>query len=93
VVLGVSQTVLENEYYMVDLVRTLEAKRKHDAAGRLNDVLMILATNNRGMDDAEYKKFIGGLNKELGIKAENKFNRDKFEQLRAMTEMGGNRAR
>jgi hypothetical protein len=42
------------------------------------------------MDDAEYKKFISGLNKEVGIKAENKFDRDKFEQLRAMTEMGGN---
>jgi hypothetical protein len=93
VVLGVSQTVLESEYYMVDLTRLLEAKRKHDAFGRLNDVFTTLATNNRGMEDAEYKKFISGLNKEVGIKAENKFDRDKFEQLRAMTEMGGNRAR
>jgi hypothetical protein len=78
---------------MVDLVKILETKRKHDALNRLNNVFTILATNNRGMDDAEYKKFISGLNKELGIKSENKFNRDKFEQLRAMTEMGGNKAR
>jgi hypothetical protein len=70
---------------MVDLANLLEAKRKLSASGRLNEVLLALATNNRGMDDAEYKKFIGGLNKELGIKPENKFNRDKFEQLRAMT--------
>jgi hypothetical protein len=84
-VLGVSQTVLECEFYMVDLANLLEAKRKLSASGRLNEVLLALATNNRGMDDAEYKKFIGGLNKELGIKPENKFNRDKFEQLRAMT--------
>jgi hypothetical protein len=83
--LGVSQTVLESEYYMVDLVKILKAKRKHDAFGRLNDVFMTIATNNRGMDDAEYKKFMSGLNKELGIKPETKFNRDKFEQLRAMT--------
>lgn len=85
VVLGVSQTVLENEFYMVDLSKLLEAKRKQSASYRLNDVLLTIATNNRGMDDAEYKKFISGLNKELGIKPENKFNRDKFEQLRAMT--------
>jgi hypothetical protein len=78
---------------MVDLSKLLEVKRKQNASRRLNDLLMTVATNNRAMDDAEYKKFIGGLNKELGIKAENKFNRDKFEQLRAMTEMGGNRAR
>jgi hypothetical protein len=85
VVLGVSQTVLETEFYMVDLAKLLEAKRKHSAASRLNDVFIAIATNNRGMDDAEYKKFISGLNKELGIKPETKFNRDKFEQLRAMT--------
>jgi hypothetical protein len=93
VVLGVSQTVLENEFYMVDLANLLEAKRKHSAYARLNEVFMTLATNNRGMEDAEYKKFISGLNKEVGVKAETKFNRDKFEQLRAMTEMGGNKAR
>lgn len=85
VVLGVSQTVLENEFYMVDLSKLLDAKRKQSASYRLNDVLLTIATNNRGMDDAEYKKFISGLNKELGIKPENKFNREKFEQLRAMT--------
>jgi hypothetical protein len=85
VVLGVSQTVLESEFYMVDLAKLLEAKRKHNAAGRLSDVITTIATNNRGMDDAEYKQFISGLNKELGIKPETKFNRDKFEQLRAMT--------
>jgi hypothetical protein len=78
---------------MVDLSKLLEAKRKQSAFSRLNDVFTNIATNNRAMDDAEYKKFISGLNKEVGIKAENKFDRDKFEQLRAMTEMGGNRAR
>ena len=70
---------------MVDISKLLEAKRKQSAYARLNEVFMTLATNNRGMDDAEYKKFISGLNKEIGIKPENKFNREKFEQLRAMT--------
>jgi hypothetical protein len=54
---------------------------------------MILATNNRGMEDADYKSYINGINKSLGVKADQKFDREKFEELRALTGMGGNRAR
>jgi hypothetical protein len=70
---------------MVDLPALLKAKRKHDAANLLNEMLTALATNNRAMEDAEQKKYIAGLNKEMGIKQSNKFDRAKFEELRAMT--------
>jgi len=78
---------------MVDLPALLKAKRKQDALDRMNDVLTLLATGNKSMDEAEYKKFIAGLNKELGVKQPNKFDRSKFEELRAMTGLGGNKAR
>jgi hypothetical protein len=70
---------------MVDLPALLKAKRKHDALNRLNDATMRIATGNRAMDEAEYKKYINGLNKEIGVKQSNKFDRAKFEELRAMT--------
>jgi hypothetical protein len=85
ITLGVSQTDLETGYYMVDLPTLLRAKRKQDALNRLNDLMTLVATGGRSMEDAEYKKFIAGLNKDIGIKQSNKFDRSKFEELRAMT--------
>jgi hypothetical protein len=82
IILGVSQTDLENGYYMVDLPSLLSTKRKHDAANRLGEIVMRVATNNRGMEETEYKTFIRGLNKEAGVKQSDKFDREKFEQLR-----------
>jgi hypothetical protein len=70
---------------MVDLPALLKAKRKHNAFNRLNDVFMLTVTNNRSMEEAEYKKYVAGLNKEIGLKQSNKFDRAKFEELRAMT--------
>jgi len=78
---------------MVDIPKIVEAVRKRDIANRLADIYMIIATNNRAIEEADYKTYISGLNKSLGIKAEQKFDRDKFEELRALTSMGGNRAR
>ncbi|MFZ7945659.1 hypothetical protein [Neobacillus sp. 19] len=78
---------------MVDLPALLDTKRKHDALNRLNEVSTLIATGNRAMDDAEYKKFIDVLSKETGVKAPEKFDRAKFEQLRAMANMGGNKSR
>jgi len=73
---------LENGYYMVDVPAVLEAKRKQDALMRLNDVYLGLATHNRGLEEADYKAFIRRLNKDVGVKEEQGFNRDKFEELR-----------
>lgn len=82
VALGVSQTALEDGYYMVDLPALLNAKRKQDSLNRLSDVYMLIATNNRSVEEDDYKSFIRGLNKEIGVKPEEKFNREKFEELR-----------
>jgi hypothetical protein len=82
VAIGVSQVELENGYYMIDLPAVLESKRKQSALERLTDVHIILATNNRNLEEAEYKAFIRRLNKDVGIKEEQSFNRDKFEELR-----------
>jgi hypothetical protein len=91
--LNVSQVELENGYYMVDLPTLIEKKRKSIVEQRLGDIFMILATNNRGIEEAEYKTYINNLNKSLGIKIEEKFDRNKFEELRMMTNMGGNRVK
>ena len=80
--MGVSQVELENGYYMVDLPAVLESKRKRDALKMLNEVYLILATNNRGIEEADYKSFIRRLNKDVGVKEDQGFNRDKFEELR-----------
>jgi hypothetical protein len=82
IILDVSQTELENGYYMADLPALLSAKRKHDAANRLGDIFMLIATNSRSVEEADYKTYIRGLNKEVGVKEEQGFNRDKFEELR-----------
>lgn len=93
VLLGVPQTVLETGYYMVDLPKIIEAKHKQVVGNRLNNIMMLTATNGRSIEESDYKAYINGLNKSLGVKAEEKFNRDKFEELRAMTNMGANLAR
>jgi thioesterase domain-containing protein len=89
VVLGVSQVELERGYYMVDLAELMKQKRKHDAMRRMEDVQMILATNNRAIEDADSKKYMQTLTRTVGIKQEAKFSREKFEELRAFTNMGG----
>jgi hypothetical protein len=78
---------------MVDIPKIIEAARKRDVANRLGDIYMIVATNNRSIEEADYKTYISGLNKSLGVKTEQKFDRAKFEELRALTGMGANRAR
>jgi uncharacterized NAD-dependent epimerase/dehydratase family protein len=83
--LGVSQYAIENEYYMIDLPRLLERKAKLDAMNRLEDLRFNVATNNRGLDESEFKKYVNELTKRTGLKVNEKFDRNKFEQLRAMT--------
>lgn len=80
-----TQIEIETGYYMVDLVQIIETKRKIEAAEKLEHMRITLGTNNRGVEDAEYKALISDLTKRVGVKAETKFNRDKFEQLRAMS--------
>jgi len=87
--LGVSQTTLETEFYMVDILAFLEQKRKLDAVNRLQTVQALLATNNRAMENVDVKAFMRDLTRAIGVKEEEKFSRAKFEELRRFTEMGG----
>lgn len=91
--LGVSQVELENGYYMVDLAELMKHKRKHHAVSRLDEALLRLATNNRAFDEAEAKKYMRQITDSVGIKKSEKFDRSAMEQLRAFTNMGGNKAK
>jgi hypothetical protein len=93
VLLGVTQTELELGYYMVDLPEIIESKRKSIAFNRFLDVSALLATNNRTLEDAEFKKFMRVISQGIDVKEPDKFDRAKFEELRALTAMGGNLAR
>jgi hypothetical protein len=78
---------------MVDIPTVIKSKRKNIAVNRFYDIYTLLATNNRALEDAESKSFIRGITNELGVKEPDKFDRDKFEELRMLTNMGGNLAR
>jgi hypothetical protein len=93
VLLGVTQTELENGYYMVDLPAIIESKRKNIAVNRFYDIYTLLATNHRALESEESTSFIRGISKEIGVKEPDNFDRSKFEELRALTGMGGNLAR
>lgn len=93
VLLGVTQTELENGYYMVDLPAIIESKRKSVAVNRFLDIYALLATNNRALEDAHSKAFIEGISKEMGVRESERFDRGKFDELRALTQMGANIAR
>lgn len=70
---------------MVDLMELVERKGKYDAANRLQELQLRIATNNRAMEDADYKTMIHGMTKQLGVRGETTgFSREKFDQLRAM---------
>ena len=91
--LGVTQTELENGYYMVDLPAVIESKRKNIAVNRFYDIYTLLATNQRALENTESQSFIRAISKEMGVKESDSFDRSKFEELRALTGMGANLAR
>jgi 5-bromo-4-chloroindolyl phosphate hydrolysis protein len=79
-----TQVEIETGYYMVDLAKVIESKRKLEAADKLEQVRIALSTNNRSLEEADYKALVADLTKRVGFEPEQKFNRDKFDQLRAM---------
>jgi hypothetical protein len=91
--LGVSQYVIENEYYMVDIPEFLNQKAKQKNSQLLEQVMLLIATNNRVMEESDYKKFIKQLTNQAGIKPDDDFDRAKFEHLRMMTNRGINRTK
>lgn len=82
-VIGVTQKQLEDEFYMVDIARMGEIKRKQDALSKL-ELLNII--NFKTLEDADRRDMVRRYMREAEIKPkEAKFDRDKFEELRALT--------
>jgi polyhydroxyalkanoate synthesis regulator phasin len=86
--LGVTQRVIETEYYFVDLPAVIDERRKRCARERL-EALQVQAAANGRLEKDEHKRFVASLTKQAGYKANDKFDRNKFEQLRVMTKGGG----
>jgi hypothetical protein len=78
---------------MTDLPKLLEERAKEKNAKMMEQILIHLATNNRALEESDYKEFMEKLAKNLNTKRNNQFDRDKFEELRLLTEMGANRTR
>jgi hypothetical protein len=89
----VSQFDIENKYYMIDLPDFVEKKKQMKAQDNLEQIHMLIATNNRGMEDKEFTSLIETLKKDIGfdLKPNTEFDRDKFEELRFLTNMGANK--
>ncbi|WP_254704131.1 hypothetical protein [Bacillus thuringiensis] len=82
-VIGVTQKQLEDEFYMVDIVRMGEIKRKQDALSKLE---LINIVNFKTLEDADRRDMVRRYMREAEIKPkEAKFDRDKFEELRTLT--------
>ncbi|MEN2464906.1 hypothetical protein [Ornithinibacillus sp. JPR2-1] len=95
-VLGVSQRVLETEYYMVDIPKLIEKKRKEQLADYFMQLQLSIASNNRVMEEEDYHNLVRNLTKileEENKTEQNKLDRQKLEALRLMTNQGANRTR
>jgi hypothetical protein len=91
VILGKTQFEIETEYYLVDLPDLIDAKNRVEAQQRLTSIQERVAANGRKMADEDYSRYRRALLKDAGIKAPSGFDRDKFEELRALTQRGGNK--
>lgn len=67
---------------MVDIPQLLKLKAEKETQERILQLKMLIASNQRTMEDKEYKQFIEILNPK---QVSNRFNRDRVEQLRAMS--------
>lgn len=87
--MGRTQREMENDYFLIDLPDILALKRKKDAIERLEWERSFLATNNRALDDDMYTQHVRHLANVADLKPEQKFDREGFEQLRAISKGGG----
>jgi hypothetical protein len=86
--------VLEETYYMADIPRLLEDLAILKNKEILEKIMIQLTTNNRSFDQDEHKKIMNQLVKGAGIENKNdKFDRQAFEKLRFLTDMGANRSK
>ncbi|WP_370221990.1 hypothetical protein [Cytobacillus sp.] len=85
--------MLETQYYFKDLPQLLEERAKEKNEKILEQIFIRLATNQRAMEEEEYKKFLKVLTKKLKSQPGLEFSRDKMEELRMMTHLGANKSR
>lgn len=94
-ILGTSQEDLENNYYMKDVADLVERKIKQENAEFFLQFQMMLASNNRFMEEESYGEFVRNLTKNLESSESdnkaNKLDRQAFEALRFMANQGANR--
>ncbi|MED2788231.1 hypothetical protein P4261_28415 [Bacillus thuringiensis] len=81
--MGVTQRQIEEDYYLIDLAYYAEKARNRKAAHKL-DLLTI--ANSKSLEHKDYRDLIRNWTREAGIKPKReKFNRSKFEELRALS--------
>lgn len=82
-VMGVTQRQIEEDYYLIDLAIYAEKSRNQKAAKKL-DLLTI--ANSKNLEQEDYRNLVRNWTREAGIKPRReKFNRSKFEELRALS--------
>jgi hypothetical protein len=89
----VTQKAIESEYCLIDLPDYIAKKGKTKAEDQLKQLMLLQASNQRVMEEEAYSGFVKGLKQNADIREEEKFNRDKFEELRMLTNLGANKAR
>jgi hypothetical protein len=76
---------------MADIPRLLEEKNKEKHRAVLEQIFIRLATNSRALEESEFKRFIESVTSHSDVNQLDHFDRDKFEELRFMTNQGANR--
>jgi len=76
---------------MADIPILLEAKAKEKNNRVYEQILIHLATNNRALNDDDQKEFMRRVTEHISVKQNDQFDREKFEQLRFLTNSGANR--
>ncbi|MFF2886637.1 hypothetical protein [Paenibacillus sp. NPDC057967] len=76
--LGVSQRVLETEYYLVDLPLILRYKSQSIAEDRL--MALSIATVSQTTDKETYERFAAGLRSDFADSNEKQTNDDEFDR-------------
>lgn len=77
---------------MVDIPVLLEEKEKEKREKNFEQIMILLATNQRHLSDEEYKAFMANIVPK-NTEEESQFSREKFEKLRLLTNMGANKSR
>ncbi|MCS1350324.1 hypothetical protein [Mechercharimyces sp. CAU 1602] len=81
-----SQNVIETEYYMIDLPKVLEAKRRQKARTAMEDAMLEMLPHLKNEDR---KRFITEMELQSGLKKEIetqnvKFSREKMDSLHVL---------